>query len=151
MIRSSLIYVEKDGQYLMLHRVRKQVDPNKGKWLGVGGKFEKGETPEQCAAREMWEETGLTAGELRFRAVVRFRSDVCEDEDMYLFTCTAFSGEMHDCDEGELKWVSKEDVMSLNLWEGDRVFLELLAKDEPYFELNLTYRGDTLIKSERTK
>jgi len=148
MIKSSLIYVEHDGCYLMLHRVKKAQDPNKGKWIGVGGKFEQGETHEQCAAREMWEETGLTPSKLEYRGLVHFRSNVCDDEDMYLFTCTDYSGELKDCNEGELKWIPIGDVLSLNLWEGDRVFLELLQQNAPFFELSLYYEGDKLVRSE---
>lgn len=146
MIRSSLIYVERDGKYLMLHRVKKKNDLNKDKWIGVGGKFENDETPHECAAREMREETGLIPSELSYRGIVYFHSEL-EDEEMHLFTCTEFTGEITDCDEGTLEWVEKESVTSLNLWEGDRVFLKLLAEDAPFFELELVYNGDKLVNS----
>ena len=147
MLRSTLIYVEKDGQYLMLHRVSKKNDPNRDKWIGVGGKFEPGETPESCACREMQEETGLTPLRLNYRGIVYFFSDLYEDEEMHLFTCPAFSGTLHECDEGVLEWVNKARVMLLPLWEGDRVFLRLLADDAPFFRLCLRYEGDSLRES----
>ena len=145
MLTTSLIYVEKDGMYLMLHRVRKHEDPHAGKWLGVGGKLEKGETPSECARREMLEETGLTANRLSYRGVVRFESSWTEE--MHLFTCESFTGELTDCSEGVLKWVPKDEIYRLNLWEGDRVFLELLQRDAPFFKLLLKYDGDRLIES----
>ena len=145
MLTTSLIYVEKDGMYLMLHRVRKHEDPNAGKWLGVGGKLEKGETPSECARREMLEETGLTANRLSYRGVVRFESSWTEE--MHLFTCESFTGVLTDCSEGVLKWVPKDEIYRLNLWEGDRVFLELLQRDAPFFKLLLKYDGDRLIES----
>ena len=147
MILTTLIYVEKDGQYLMLHRIKKQADINQGKWIGVGGKVEKGETVEDCARREMLEETGLAAKSLRYRGIVLFENSLCESEEMHLFTCDDFDGELRDCDEGELKWVDKKEIYKLNLWEGDRYFLEGLASDAPFFRLRLVYEGDTLIKS----
>ena len=147
MILTTLIYVEKDGQYLMLHRIKKQADINQGKWIGVGGKVEKGETVEDCARREMLEETGLAAKSLRYRGIVLFENSLCESEEMHLFTCDDFDGELRDCDEGELKWVDKKEIYKLNLWEGDRYFLERLASDAPFFRLRLVYEGDTLIKS----
>lgn len=147
MIKSSLIYVEKDGCYLMLHRVKKQKDLNKDKWIGVGGKFEAGETPEMCAAREMREETGLRSDRLRYRGIVYFYSDL-EDEEMHLFTCTEFNGTLHECDEGTLEWVPKEKVTSLNIWEGDKKFLKLLADDAGFFRMKLVYEGDKLVSFE---
>lgn len=147
MIKTSLIYVEQDGKYLMLHRIRKKQDVNKDKWIGVGGKFEPGETPGQCAAREMREETGLTPAKLKYRGIVYFYSEN-DNEEMHLFTCDEFSGTLTDCDEGNLEWVKKEDVTNLNLWEGDRVFLKLLSEDAPFFKLKLTYQGDKLVGNE---
>lgn len=147
MIKTSLIYVERDGCYLMLHRVRKKQDINKDKWIGVGGKFEKNETPEECAAREMREETGLTPARLSYRGIVYFFSEN-DDEEMHLFTCDDFSGTLADCDEGTLEWVKKEEVTNLNLWEGDRVFLKLLSDDAPFFRLKLIYQGEKLVKQE---
>lgn len=147
MIKSSLIYMERDGKYLMLHRVRKKNDMNRDKWLGVGGKFEPGETPEQCALRETVEETGLTPARLDYRGIVYFYSGY-GDEEMHLFTCTEFDGTLSDCDEGVLEWVDKDKVTSLNLWEGDKVFLKLLSDDAPFFRLRLVYDGERLAESE---
>ena len=131
----------------MLHRIKKHADVNAGKWIGVGGKLEQGETVRECAAREMYEETGLTAGALDYRGIVYFSSDTAEDEEMHLFTCTEFSGELHECNEGVLKWIKKEEVAALNLWEGDRIFLKLLTDNAPFFRLRLTYKGDALAGS----
>jgi 8-oxo-dGTP diphosphatase len=136
--------VERGEKYLMLHRVSKKNDPNRDKWIGVGGKFEAGETPEDCAQREMLEETGLKPLKLDKRGVVYFFSDLYEDEEMHLFTCPAFSGTLHECDEGVLEWVDKAKVPFLPLWEGDRIFLRLLDTDEPFFSLKLCYSGDRL-------
>lgn len=147
MIKTSLIYVEQDGRYLMLHRVRKKQDINKDKWIGVGGKFEKDETPEICAAREMREETGLAPDRLIYRGIVYFYSEN-DDEEMHLFTCTEFKGTLTDCDEGTLEWIKKEEVTNLNLWEGDRVFLKLLAEDAPFFRLELRYQGEKLVEAK---
>lgn len=144
MIASTLCYLEQDGQYLMLLRNRKKNDVNKNKWIGVGGKLEEGEGPLDCVRREVLEETGLTMGQVRFRAVITFRQDGQETEYMYLFTSDDFSGTLQDCVEGELHWVRKEQVTTLNLWEGDRVFLKLLQEDAPFFFLTLLYNGDAL-------
>ena len=147
MINSTLCYLEKDGAYLMLHRVKKKNDLNEGKWIGVGGKFEDKESPEECARREIFEETGLSVKSLRFRGIVTFVSDKWETEYMHLFTSTDFSGQLTDCDEGVLKWIPKEDLPALPQWEGDRIFLDLIAKDAPGFSLKLCYRGDDLISA----
>ena len=144
MILSSIIYIEKDEKYLMLHRTRKENDTNKDKWIGVGGKFEDGETPEECARREAYEETGLSLSNLFYRGIVTFTSDKYPSEQMHLFKSTAFSGKIKDCDEGELDWIEKEKLLSLPIWEGDKIFLRLLDKDIPFFSLKLTYTGNTL-------
>ena len=144
MLKSSLIYVENAGRYLMLHRVSKSNDPNKDKWIGVGGKLEDGETPEKCARRERTEETGLTPMDMTYRGVVMFRSDRWPDEEMHLFTCKEFSGKLIPCDEGVLEWVAKADVPRLPIWEGDKIFLKLLAEDAPFFRLELRYEGEKL-------
>ena len=139
MKNTTLCYVEKDGKYLMLHRVKKENDLNEGKWIGVGGKFEEGESPEECLLREVREETGLTLTDYRLRGIVTFLSQRWETEYMFLYTATSFTGELTDCDEGVLAWVKKEEVLSLSLWEGDRIFLDLLRQDGPFFSLKLAY------------
>ena len=144
MKNTTLCYIEQNGCYLMLHRVKKHQDPNAGKWIGVGGKFEKNESPDECLVREVKEETGLTLTRWRCRGIVTFVSDEWPTEYMHLFTADGFEGQLADCDEGELAWVKKEDVPALRLWEGDRVFLELLTKEEPFFLLKLIYRGEAL-------
>ena len=146
-ILTSLLYIERDGKYLMLHRTKKEHDPNEGKWIGVGGKFEEDESPEECAIREAREETGLSVLRPVFRGIVTFISDRCPTEYMHLFTATDFTGELRDCDEGELAWVEKSRVPCLPLWEGDRIFLSLLAHDAPFFSLKLVYQGDTLTRA----
>ncbi|MBR3928182.1 MAG: 8-oxo-dGTP diphosphatase [Clostridia bacterium] len=147
MILSSIIYIEKNEKYLMLHRTRKENDANKDKWIGVGGKFEEGETPEECARRETYEETGLTLRNLFYRGVVTFTSDEYPSEQMHLFKSTAFSGKIKDCDEGELDWIEKEKLLSLPIWEGDKIFLRLLDKDIPFFSLKLRYKGNALVQA----
>lgn len=141
---STLCYLERDGAYLMLHRVKKVHDVNEGKWIGVGGRLEAGESPEECLVREVFEETGYTLKKWRFRGILTFSSEGWETEYIFLFTSDAFSGEPHACDEGELAWVPRDEVQSLNLWEGDRVFLRLLQEDAPFFSLKLGYEGDAL-------
>lgn len=144
MKNTSLCYIEKDGSYLMLHRVKKQNDGNRDKWIGVGGKFEPGESPEECMLREVQEETGLKLKSWRFRGIVSFVSDEWGSEYMHLFTADDFSGSLKDCDEGELEWVEKSRLPELPLWQGDRIFLELLDREEPFFSLKLCYRGESL-------
>lgn len=144
MISSTLCYIERDGKYLMLHRVKKEVDANKDKWIGVGGKFEEGESPEDCVRREVLEETGLTLTDFTYRGLVTFVSDKWEGEFMHLFTATGYTGRIRDCDEGVLEWISKEDLMKLPMWEGDRIFLELIAAPSPFFSLKLCYEGEHL-------
>lgn len=144
MKNTTLCYIEQDGRYLMLHRVKKHQDPNAGKWIGVGGKFEENESPDECLVREVKEETGLTLTRWHCRGIVTFMSDEWPTEYMHLFTADGFEGQLADCDEGELAWVKKEDVPALRLWEGDRVFLELLTREEPFFLLKLIYRGEAL-------
>ena len=148
---TTLCYIEKEGKYLMLHRVKKHHDINAGKWIGVGGHVENGETPEECLLREVREETGLVLTAYRLRGLVTFLSDVCEPELMCVFTADAFDGEMIECGEGELAWVEKSDVLALPTWEGDRVFLErLLSGDERFFSIKLRYEGDKLVEKKIT-
>ena len=144
MISSTLCYIEKDGKYLMLHRVKKETDANKDKWIGVGGKFEEGESPEDCVRREVTEETGLTLTDFVYRGIVTFVSDRWEGEFMHLFTATGFEGEIKDCDEGVLEWISKDELLRLPMWEGDRIFLNLIAAPCPFFSLKLRYEGERL-------
>lgn len=147
MKNTSLCYIEKDGKYLMLHRVKKVNDENHDKWIGIGGKFEYGESPEDCMLREVWEETGLSAEDWRYRGIVTFVSDEWGTEYMHLFHCQGFSGQIKDCDEGVLEWIEKERLLSLPIWEGDKIFLRLLDSDEPFFSLKLTYSGDRLMEA----
>ncbi len=148
---TTLCYIEQEGKYLMLHRVKKHHDINAGKWIGVGGHVENGETPEECLLREVKEETGLVLTVYRLRGLVTFLSDACEPELMCVFTADAFDGEMIECDEGELAWVEKSDVLALPTWEGDRVFLErLLSGDERFFSIKLRYEGDKLVEKKIT-
>lgn len=143
---TTLCYIEKNNKYLMLHRTKKENDANEGKWIGVGGKFEPEETPEECLLREVKEETGLTLVNYRLRGFVTFVSDKWETEYMFLYTATDYEGEITDCDEGELEWVDKIDVLKLNLWEGDRVFLRLLTEEAGMFSLKLRYEGEKLVE-----
>lgn len=148
---TTLCYIEKEGKYLMLHRVKKHHDINAGKWIGVGGHVENGETPEECLLREVKEETGLTLTAYRLHGLVTFLSDVCEPELMCVFTADAFDGELIECDEGELAWVEKSDVLGLPTWEGDRVFLErLLSGDDRFFSIKLRYEADHLVEKKIT-
>ena len=147
MRNTSLCFIERGGKYLMLHRVKKTVDENKDKWIGIGGKFEEGESPEDCVMREVSEETGLTLNSWQYRGIVTFVSDEWGTEYMHLFTSDDFSGTPRECDEGVLKWIEKERLLSLPIWEGDKIFLRLLDTDEPFFSLKLCYQGDTLIQA----
>ena len=150
MIDSTLCYIEKDNKYLMLLRNKKEVDCNKGKWIGVGGKREPLETVPECLLREVREETGLRLRSWEPRAIIYFNSDEWESERMFLFTSHDFQGEIDtdrfDCDEGELKWIPKEEIMDLNLWEGDRIFMKMLYEDAPFFFMRLEYHGDDLVE-----
>ena len=148
---TTLWYIEQSGKYLMLNRVKKHHDINAGKWIGVGGHVENGETPEECLLREVKEETGLVLTAYRLRGLVTFLSDACEPELMCVFTADAFDGELIECDEGELAWVEKSDVLALPTWEGDRVFLErLLSGDDRFFSIKLRYEGDKLVEKKIT-
>lgn len=149
MILSTLCYLENDGRYLMLHRNKdKAADVNDGKWIGVGGKFIPGESPEECVSREVFEETGYVLDDYRLRGILTFSSEGWEDEYIFVYTATGFHGDQIDCAEGELRWIGFDEVFSLNLWEGDRVFLKLLMEDAPMFSMKLSYVGDSLVDSE---
>ena len=147
MLNTTLCYVTRGDDVLMLHRVKKKNDINHDKWIGIGGKFLPEESPEECLLREAWEETGLTLTSWRCRGVVTFLQEGTEGEYMYLFTADGFEGEMHVCDEGDLEWVSREFLDSLPTWEGDQIFLDLLWQDAPFFLLTLRYRGDVLTEA----
>ena len=144
MKNTTLCYIEKENQYLMLHRTKKKNDINHDKWIGVGGKFEENESPEDCLLREVLEETGLTLTQFRLCGVITFLCDTCEGEYMYLFHATDYTGEIIDCNEGVLEWVEKEKALSLPTWEGDRIFLRLRDEGGPFFSLKLRYEGDVL-------
>lgn len=145
---TSLCYIENDGKYLMLHRVKKVNDENQDKWIGIGGKFEDGEMPEDCVVREVKEETGLSLKSCKYRGIVTFVSNEFGTEYMHLFTSDSYSGELTECDEGELVWIDKKDILGLNIWEGDKVFLELLDTCDDFFSLKLIYEGDKLVDSK---
>ena len=147
MINSTLCYVLRGDQVLMLHRVKKKNDINHDKWIGIGGKFEAGESPDECLLRDAREETGLTLTDWKCRGVVTFISDEAEGEFMYLFTADGFEGELTDCPEGDLQWVSREFLNELPKWEGDQIFLDLLWENHPFFLLTLRYSGDTLVEA----
>ena len=148
---TTLCYIEKENKYLMLHRTSKKKDGNKDKWIGVGGHFEKGESPEECLLREVKEETGLELTSYQFRGIVTFISDEWPDEYMCLYTADRYTGDIGNCDEGELVWVEKEKIMDLNIWEGDKIFLKLLTENQPFFSLKLEYKGDKLINTVLNK
>ncbi len=146
MKNTTLIYLERDHKYLMMYRGRKPHDPNAGKWIGIGGKIEEGETPEECAIRETREETGITLDSVDFRGIVFFINTKYETEYMYLYTSTEFDeADPTDCDEGDLRWIDIDEIGSLSLWEGDRIFLDLLKSGSSPFLLTLRYDGDELL------
>lgn len=143
---STLCYIEQDGKYLMLHRTVKENDINKDKWIGVGGHFEKGESTEECLLREVWEETGYTLTSWRYRGIVTFVYGEDVVEYMSLYTADGFTGTPIACDEGELEWVEKSKIGELELWEGDRIFFELLENEQPFFSLKLVYNTDDVLE-----
>ena len=148
---TTLCYIEKENKYLMLHRTSKKKDGNKDKWIGVGGHFEKGESPEECLLREVKEETGLELTSYQFRGIVTCISDEWPDEYMCLYTADRYTGDIGNCDEGELVWVEKGKIMDLNIWEGDKIFLKLLTENQPFFSLKLEYKGDKLVNTVLNK
>lgn len=147
MLETTLCYLVQDEKYLMLHRIKKKVDVNKDKWIGIGGKFLPGETPEECARREIQEETGLQALSMEYRGTVDFRCTGWPEERMHLFWVDQFQGTLLECEEGELEWISEEKMDSLPQWEGDRIFFQLLKEKAPFFRMSLDYEGDRLIKA----
>lgn len=144
---TTLCYIEKGDSYLMLHRVSKKHDVNKDKWIGIGGHFEENESPEECLLREAKEETGLTLTSWKFRGIVTFISEGWNTEYMCLYTADGYEGEIIPCNEGVLEWIRKEDLLKLNLWEGDKIFLKLLQENASFFSLKLAYKGDALTEA----
>jgi len=148
MLNTTLCYITRGDQVLMLHRTKKKNDINQDKWIGIGGKFEGCEAPEECLLREAKEETGLTLTSWRCRGVITFlTNDPAQGEYMYLFTADGFEGTLKECDEGELQWVSRDFLDQLPKWEGDQIFLDLLWQDAPFFLLTLRYDGDRLVEA----
>ncbi|MDE7246205.1 MAG: 8-oxo-dGTP diphosphatase [Oscillospiraceae bacterium] len=149
MFNCTLCYIENEqNEYLMLHRVKKKNDINHDKWIGVGGKFEDRESPEDCLLREVYEETGLTLTDYRFRAVVTFICLGQETEYMHLYTATGYTGDLIECSEGNLEWIPKSEVQNLPVWEGDKLFFRLIeSPDTPFFSLKMVYEGDTLVQA----
>ncbi len=148
MVVSTLCYLEKDDKYLMLLRNKKEHDVNEGKWIGVGGKCEKGESPEECIIRETFEETGIKLENLKMRGVLTFSSEGWEDEYIFVFTSDKFSGSITDCNEGELRWIDKDKIMDLNLWDGDRIFLKIMLESDEFFSIKLSYKGDEIVDQQ---
>ena len=148
MINTTLCYIRRGEDCLMLHRVKKEHDLNRDKWIGIGGKFEDGESPEDCLLREAWEETGLTLTHYRYRGIVTFVSDRWPTEYMHLFTADGYTGELKECDEGVLEWIPRQRLLELPHWAGDAIFLDLIGReDTPFFSLKLCYRGETLTRA----
>ena len=147
MTNTTLCYLIRDGRWLMLHRTKKNRDENAGKWIGVGGHFEEGESPDDCLLREVREETGFALRRYALRGIVTFVSDEWGTEQMFLYTADRFDGGMKVCAEGDLAWVPQADLMRLQLWQGDRIFLRMLAENQPFFVLKLVYRGDELARA----
>lgn len=147
MINTTLCYVTRGSEVLMLHRVKKKNDINRDKWIGIGGKFEGNESPDECLLREAKEETGLTLTSWRCRGVVTFLTEDGFGEFMYLFTADGFEGELKECDEGDLQWVSRDFLDALPKWEGDQIFLDLLWQDAPFFLLKLRYDREKLVEA----
>ena len=146
MKNTTLGYIEYNDHYLMLYRDIDKSDGSLGKWLGVGGKLEEGETPDDCFIREVLEETGISLDkeQISARGIVDFKSPAYPDERMYLYTASVSSDWFDpDCNEGKLKWINKKDILTLSLWEGDHVFLEKLLSDKPFFRLSLVYGGSS--------
>lgn len=149
MKQTTLCYLERDGKYLMLHRVKKKNDASHDKWIGVGGKCEANESPDECMLREVKEETGFDILQWHYRGIVTFISDVWECEYMHLFTCSEWEGDQIVCNEGDLAWVDKQEIFNLSLWLGDRIFLRLLQDpNTPFFSLKLDYHGDDLVSAK---
>ena len=145
MKNTTTCYIETDRKHIMLHREKKKNDSNKDKWIGVGGKFEEGESPEECLLREVKEETGLVLNSYKLRCIVTYVSNKYETEQMYVFTSNDFSGELIECNEGNLKWIDKYNILNLNIWEGDKFFIKKMQKDDNFFTLKVEYEGEKLV------
>ena len=143
---TTICYIEQDGNYLMLHRTKKENDQSHDKWLGVGGKFDKDESPDECILRAVKEETGLTLTSYQLRGVMTFVSDIWETEYMFIYTADEFEGELAECSEGDLQWIKKTEVMNLKLWEGDKIFLKKLIDGDGFFTVKMEYEGEKLVK-----
>lgn len=148
MVVSTLCYLEKENKYLMLLRNKKKHDVNEGKWIGVGGKCEKGESPEECVIRETFEETGLKLEKIKMRGVLTFSSEGWEDEYIFVYTSDDFSGTITECNEGELRWIDKDKIKDLNLWDGDKIFLDIMLTSDQFFSIKLAYRGDEIVDKQ---
>lgn len=144
MKQTTQCYLERGSRYLMLHRTKKQNDENHDKWIGVGGKFEEGESPEDCMLREVREETGFAVTSWRYCGIVTFVSDIWPAEQMHIFVCNEWEGEQIVCDEGDLEWIEKQHLLELTMWEGDKIFLRLIDEKVPFFSLKLIYKGENL-------
>ena len=147
MKQTTQCYLEHGSQYLMLHRTKKENDENHDKWIGVGGKFEEGESPEDCMLREVREETGFDVTSWRYCGIVTFVSDIWPAEQMHIFVCTDWVGEQIECNEGDLEWIEKQRLLELTMWEGDRIFLRLIDEKVPFFSLKLNYKGENLLSA----
>lgn len=147
MKETTLCYIQNNNKYLMLHRIKKEDDVNKDKWIGIGGRVEEGESPTQCVLRETFEETGLTLTSYQYRGVVHFKSDIYENEKMHLYTADGYEGEITECDEGVLEWIDRDEMYNLPMWEGDKIFLGLIRTDAKFFDLVLEYKGEKLVSA----
>jgi len=135
----------------MLHRNKKENDINKNKWIGLGGKFEPGESPEQCLVREVKEEAGVILSEFKLRGIVTFNNIIGDPKHLYyifIYTASDYIGEIGACDEGELRWIDNDKILDLELWEGDRLFWNWLLNDDRFFSANFVYDGDKLVENE---
>lgn len=145
--KTTLVYIQNNEKYLLMYRNKKKNDPNHGKYIGVGGHIEKGESPIACMKREVFEETGLTVEKYSYKGLVNFLNRECECERMFLYKVTSFSGQLKECDEGELVWIDKKEIQNLPMWDGDRTFLPVLDMEGGPFKTDLLYEGDNLMCS----
>ena len=143
----TLCYVKQKGKTLMLHRIKKENDMHAGKWNGLGGKLEPGETPEECVIREVYEESGLTIRNPRFHGMLTFPGFDNDDWYGFVFTATDFSGTLIDSPEGVLQWIADDELLDLNIWEGDKVFLKWLARDD-FFSGKFVYKNNKLVEHD---